>query len=252
MSALELAGLRKAFGPTEIIRGTDLRVEPGERVALIGPNGAGKSTLFALVSGQLAPDAGRISLDGHDVTGRPPYEIARRGLGRSFQVSNLFGGLDVRDNLAAALMWRHGRRLGLTSSLRACRPLVDDVERLLGALGLEGRAGVAAADLSYAEQRTLEIGLTIAGDPRVILLDEPTAGMSRAETARMIELVRTVSEGRTLVMIEHDMNVVFDLADRIAVLVYGRVIAFDRPEAIRADAEVRSAYLGRHADQAGR
>ena len=252
MSALELTGLRKAFGPTEIIRGTDLRIEPGERVALIGPNGAGKSTLFALVSGQLVPDAGTITLNGQDVTGRAPYEIARRGLGRSFQVSNLFGGLDVRDNLAAALMWRHGRGLGLLSSLASCRPLVDDVERMLAALELQSRADVLATDLSYAEQRALEIGLTIAGDPQVILLDEPTAGMSRAETARMIELVRRMSEGRTLVMIEHDMNVVFDLADRIAVLVYGRVIAFDRPEVIRADAEVRSAYLGLHADQAGR
>ncbi len=252
MSALELTGLRKAFGPTEIIRGTDLRIEPGERVALIGPNGAGKSTLFALVSGQLVPDAGTITLHGQDVTGRAPYEIARRGLGRSFQVSNLFGGLDVRDNLAAALMWRHGRGLGLLSSLASCRPLVDDVERMLSALELQSRADVLATDLSYAEQRALEIGLTIAGDPQVILLDEPTAGMSRAETARMIELVRRMSEGRTLVMIEHDMNVVFDLADRIAVLVYGRVIAFDRPEVIRADAEVRSAYLGLHADQAGR
>ena len=252
MSALELTGLRKAFGPTEIIRGTDLHIEPGERVALIGPNGAGKSTLFALVSGQLVPDAGTITLNGQDVTGRAPYEIARRGLGRSFQVSNLFGGLDVRDNLAAALMWRHGRGLGLLSSLASCRPLVDDVDRMLAALELQSRADVQATDLSYAEQRALEIGLTIAGDPQVILLDEPTAGMSRAETARMIELVRRMSEGRTLVMIEHDMNVVFDLADRIAVLVYGRVIAFDRPEVIRADAEVRSAYLGLHADQAGR
>ena len=252
MSAPELEGLRKSFGPTEIIRGTDLRVEPGERVALIGPNGAGKSTLFALVSGQLAPDAGTIRLNGHDITGHSPYAIARRGLGRSFQVSNLFGGLRVRDNLAAALMWRHDRRLGLLSSLMACRPLVDDVEHLLEELGLQSRADVAATDLSYAEQRALEIGLTIAGDPKVILLDEPTAGMSRTETARMIDRVRRLSEGRTLLMIEHDMNVVFDLADRIAVLVYGRVIAFDRPEVIRADAEVRSAYLGVHADQTGR
>jgi branched-chain amino acid transport system ATP-binding protein len=252
LSALELEGLRKSFGPTEIIRGTDLRVEPGERVALIGPNGAGKSTLFALVSGQLAPDAGTIRLHGHDITGHAPYAISRRGLGRSFQVSNLFGGLRVRDNLAAALMWRHDRRLGLLSSLMACRPLVDDVEHLLAELGLQSRADVAATDLSYAEQRALEIGLTIAGDPKVILLDEPTAGMSRTETARMIERVRRLSEGRTLLMIEHDMNVVFDLADRIAVLVYGRVIAFDRPEVIRADAEVRSAYLGVHADQTGR
>jgi branched-chain amino acid transport system ATP-binding protein len=252
LSALELVGLRKSFGPTEIIRGTDLRVEPGERVALIGPNGAGKSTLFALVSGQLAPDAGSIRLNGHDITGQAPYAISRLGLGRSFQVSNLFGGLRVRDNLAAALMWRHDRRLGLLSSLMACRPLVDDVEHLLAELGLQSRADVAATDLSYAEQRALEIGLTIAGDPKVILLDEPTAGMSRTETARMIERVRRLSEGRTLLMIEHDMNVVFDLADRIAVLVYGRVIAFDRPEVIRADAQVRSAYLGVHADQTGR
>lgn len=251
MSALSLAGLQKSFGPTQIIRGTDLRVEHGERVALIGPNGAGKSTLFALVSGQIAPDSGTIALHGRDITGRAPYEIARQGLGRSFQVSNLFAELSVRENLATAAMWRHGQRLGLWSSLKGCRPLVDEVERLLAELGLSARAGVAASALSYAEQRVLEIGMTIAGDPSVVLLDEPTAGMSRAETVRMITLIRRISDGRTLVMIEHDMNVVFDLADRVAVLVYGRVIAFDRPDVIRADAEVRAAYLGQHTEQVG-
>jgi len=246
MSALEIRGLRKSFGLTEIIRGTNLEVREGERLALIGPNGAGKSTLFALISGQLAPDAGSIRLHGIDVAGQPPYRLARAGLGRSFQVSNLFGALSVRENLRIGAMWSQGQRLGLLSSLARHRPLTTQVDALLEMLELGQREDTPASDLSYAEQRLLEIGMTVAGNPRCVLLDEPTAGMSRAETQRVIALVRRVSEGRTLMMIEHDMNVVFDLADRIAVLVYGQVIAVDTPEAVRGDPAVRAAYFGQH------
>ncbi len=246
MNALELSGLRKSFGLTEIIRGTELQVHDGERLALIGPNGAGKSTLFALISGQLVPTAGSIRLYGQEVAGQPPYRLARAGLGRSFQVSNLFGSLSVRENLCIAAMWPHGQRLGLFSVLQHHRPLTEHVRQLLDTLELGHREATPVRDLSYAEQRLLEIGMTVAGNPRCVLLDEPTAGMSRSETQRVIALIRRISAGRTLMMVEHDMNVVFDLADRIAVLVYGQVIAADTPEVIRRHPEVRAAYLGQH------
>ncbi len=249
MNALELRGLRKSFGLTEIIRGTDLEVREGERLALIGPNGAGKSTLFALISGQIAPNAGSIRLHGVEVAGLPPFRLARAGLGRSFQVSNLFGSLSVRENLCIAAMWAQGQRLGLLSQLAHHRPLAAQVDALLDLLELDAREHTPVRDLSYAEQRLLEIGMTVAGNPRCVLLDEPTAGMSRAETQRVISLVRRISEGRTLLMIEHDMNVVFGLADRIAVLVYGQVITVDTPEAVRRHPEVRAAYFGQHQAQ---
>jgi branched-chain amino acid transport system ATP-binding protein len=252
MNALELQGLHKRFGLTEVIRGTDLAVRDGERLALIGPNGAGKSTLFALVSGQLVPDAGCIHLFGQDLAGQPPHTAARAGLGRSFQVSNLFGALSVTDNLRIAAMWSQGQRLSLWTALRRHAPLQQQVVAMLDLLELGHRADTLARELSYAEQRLLEIGLTVAGGARCVLLDEPTSGMSRAETQRVIALVRRISAGRTLVMIEHDMNVVFDLADRVAVLVYGQVIALDTPEAVRAHPDVRAAYLGQHAAQQAR
>lgn len=246
MNALELSALRKSFGLTEIIRGTELQVHEGERLALIGPNGAGKSTLFSLISGQLSPNSGSIRLFGKEVAGRPPYHMARAGLGRSFQVSNLFGALTVRENLSIAAMWSHGQRLGLVSRLEHHRPLIEHVHALLDLLELGHREHTPVQDLSYAEQRLLEIGMTVAGNPRCVLLDEPTAGMSRSETQRVIELIRRISMGRTLMMIEHDMSVVFDLADRIAVLVYGQVIVVDTPDAVRRHPDVRAAYLGQH------
>ena len=249
MSALVLKGVHKSFGLTSVIRGTDLEINPQERVALIGPNGAGKSTLFALISGQLRPDAGEIHLNGVDMTGKAPYLLARAGLGRSFQVSNLFWSLTVRDNLTCAAMWCSGQRLGMLARRQASFALMQRVDDLLETLGLSERAHVKASALSYAEQRVLEIGMTVASEPQCVLLDEPTAGMSKAETHRVIELIKRISTGRTLVIIEHDMNVVFNLADRVAVLVYGRVLAFDRPAAIRSNPEVQSAYLGQHASQ---
>jgi branched-chain amino acid transport system ATP-binding protein len=249
MNALELHGLHKRFGLTEVIRGTDLAVRDGERLALIGPNGAGKSTLFALVSGQLQPDAGRVILFGRDVTGQRPDRLARAGLGRSFQVSNAFGGLSVRDNLRVAVMGTGALALRPWARWRHDPLLAEGVASWLDRLELAHRADTPVAELSYAEQRLLEIGLTAAGGARCVLLDEPTSGMSRAETQRVIALVRSLSVGHSLVMIEHDMNVVFDLADRVAVLVYGQVIAIGTPAEVRADAAVRDAYLGRHQAQ---
>lgn len=236
--ALELHQITKRFGATEILRGVDLSIEKGERHALIGPNGAGKSTLFDLVSGRTRANAGRIVLDGIDISRMPPYRIARHGLARSFQTTRVFAGLSVFDNV----------RCAASSSFidRWLRPRVIDLRAhtILDAIGLNNRANELAASLGYAEQRALDLGIALATDASTLLLDEPTAGMNRAEAARALELIRATTEGRTLLIVEHDMEAVFALADRISVLVRGRVIATGTPTQIRADARVREAYLG--------
>ncbi len=242
--AVELKDLRKSFGKTEIIRGTDLVVAPGERVAIIGPNGAGKSTLFNLISGRFGPTSGQILLNGKRIDGLYPYEISRLGLARSFQITNIFSRLSVFENLRCGLLWSMGYRYAFWKFLAKLKDANERAEQLLGMIRLARKRDTLAMNLTYAEQRALEIGITIAGGADVILLDEPTAGMSKSETARFIELIREVTVGKTLLTVEHDMGVVFGLADKIAVLVYGEVIAFDVPEAVRANARVQEAYLG--------
>jgi branched-chain amino acid transport system ATP-binding protein len=242
--AVELVDVRKSFGKTEIIRGASLSVAPGERVAIIGPNGAGKSTLFNLISGRLAPTSGDIRVNGQRVNGMTPYQINRMGLARSFQVSNLFTRLSVFENVRCAVLWSLGYRYAFWRFLADLRDANDRAEEVLEMIRLDRRRDVLAMNLTYAEQRALEIGITIAGGASVVLLDEPTAGMSKSETKRFVELIRDVTKGRTLLTVEHDMGVVFGLADKIAVLVYGEVIAFDTPEAVRANARVQEAYLG--------
>ncbi len=242
--ALELRSLRKSFGRSEIIRGAELAVKPGERVAIIGPNGAGKSTLFNLISGRFAPSSGEIRLFGERIDQLAPHQINRRGLSRSFQVSNLFTRLSVFENIRCALLWSMGHRYAFWKFLAGLDDLNDRADELLEMLHLDKKRDVPAMNLTYAEARALEIGITIAGGAQVILLDEPTAGMSKSETKRFIQLIRQVTEGRTLLTVEHDMGVVFGLADKIAVLVYGEVIAFDTPEAVRANPRVQEAYLG--------
>jgi len=242
--ALELLDVRKSFGVTPIIRGVSLAVSRGERHAIIGPNGAGKSTLFNLISGRFAPTTGSIRLNGENVTGLPPYRINRRGLARSFQVTNIFPRLSVYENIRCSVLWSLGYRYSFWRRVDKLRDANEQTERILEQIRMTARRESPAGVLTYAEQRALEIGITIAGGAQVILLDEPTAGMSRAEAAAAVDLIRTVSQGRTLVMVEHDMGVVFDLADRISVLVYGEIIATDVPNRIRADAAVQTAYLG--------
>jgi branched-chain amino acid transport system ATP-binding protein len=242
--ALELRDLRKSFGATPIIRSVSLAVGRGERHAIIGPNGAGKSTLFNLISGRFAPTTGSIRLNGEDVTGFPPYRINRRGLARSFQVTNIFPRLSVYENIRCSVLWSLGYRYSFWRRVEKLRDANEQTDRVLEQIRMTARRATPAGVLTYAEQRALEIGITIAGGAQVILLDEPTAGMSRAEAAAAVELIRTVSQGRTLVMVEHDMGVVFDLADRISVLVYGEIIATDVPDRIRADPAVQTAYLG--------
>ncbi|MYZ53500.1 ABC transporter ATP-binding protein [Malikia spinosa] len=243
-TVLAVEGLSKRFGRIEVLRQVTLSIARGERVALIGPNGAGKSTLFNLLSGREAASAGRIWLEGRRIDGLRPHQISRLGLARSFQVSHLFPRLSVFDNLRCAMFWSLGLGYSCWRPLSRLRELNRRAEALLARLQLESRRDLAAANLSYAEQRALEIGVTVAGGAQVILLDEPTAGMSRSETARCIELIRDLSAGKTLLMVEHDMGVVFGLADRIAVLAQGELIAFGTPAEIRADARVQQAYLG--------
>jgi branched-chain amino acid transport system ATP-binding protein len=246
-SALELHGVSKRFGRTEIIRDVFLQVPRGERHAIIGPNGAGKSTLFNLISGRFEVSSGRLMLNGHDITDRKPYEINRLGLSRSFQITNLFHRLSVFENLRCSVLWSLGHRYSFWKNLNKLADAEQRAESILERVGLKRRRDIAAGLLTYAEQRALEIGITIAGGADVILLDEPTAGMSRVESKRAVELIRDVTQGKTLVMVEHDMSVVFDLADRISVLVYGQVIASGTPAEIRANDAVREAYLGQQA-----
>jgi branched-chain amino acid transport system ATP-binding protein len=241
---LELKELRKSFGKTEIIRGANLAVAAGERVAIIGPNGAGKSTLFNLISGRFEPTSGEVLLAGERIDGLAPYEINRKGLARSFQVSNLFTRLSVFENLRCGVLWSLGYRYAFWKFLGRLHDANRRAEELMTMLHLERKRDVLAMNLTYAEQRALEIGITIAGGASVVLLDEPTAGMSKSETQRFVELIRTVTAGKTLLTVEHDMGVVFGLADKIAVLVYGEVIAFDVPSAVRANPRVQEAYLG--------
>jgi branched-chain amino acid transport system ATP-binding protein len=242
--AIALEAVHKHFGATPIIRGVDLVIEAGTRQALIGPNGAGKSTLFNLITGKYPVSRGRIRVKGEDVTGQRPYEINRRGLSRSFQVTNIFPRLSVFENVRCAVLWSMGFGYAFWRFVDRHREVQERTETVLEQLNLTGRRDVPAGVLSYAEQRALEIGITIAGGADVILLDEPTSGMSRSETEQVVQLIREVTAGRTLLMVEHDMSVVFDLADRIAVLVYGQIIAHDTPERIRASAAVQEAYLG--------
>jgi branched-chain amino acid transport system ATP-binding protein len=242
--AVELIDVHKRFGRTEIIRGDNLQVRPGERVAIIGPNGAGKSTLFNLISGRFGLSSGEIRLNGERIDGKTPFEVNRRGLARSFQVSNLFVRLSVFENIRCAVLWSMGYRYAFWKFLAELRDANERAEQVLEMIKLDRRRDVMAMNLTYAEQRALEIGITIAGGAGVVLLDEPTAGMSKSETTRFVQLIREVTVGKTLLTVEHDMGVVFGLADKIAVLVYGEVIAFDEPEAVRANPAVQEAYLG--------
>jgi branched-chain amino acid transport system ATP-binding protein len=243
-SAVELKSLEKNFGKTAIIRGVSLDVKSGERHAVIGPNGAGKSTLFNLISGRFQPSSGSIHLRGENITGLRPFEINRRGLSRSFQVTNIFPRLSVWENVRCAVLWSKGYKYSFWQNIDALEDVRARTAEILDQINMATRAEIPAGVLTYAEQRALEIGITIAGGADIILLDEPTAGMSRSETEHAVALIRKVSEGRTLIIIEHDMGVVFDLADRISVLVYGQILATDQPAKIKSNPKVQEAYLG--------
>ena len=247
MTAIQLTDVRKSFGRTEIIRGVNLTIPKGQRHAIIGPNGAGKTTLFNLISGRFPITSGRIEVNGNDTAGLAPQQINHLGLSRSFQITSIFPRMTVFENIRCGLLWSRGHRYSFWSLLGSQKALTEEAEQLLERLNLSSRRNVYAGLLSYAEQRSLEIGITIAGGADVILLDEPTAGMSHSETDYVQHLIRTISEGKTLVMVEHDMGVVFGLADIITVLVYGEVLASDTPANIRGNRAVQQAYLGEEA-----
>ncbi|WP_442808150.1 ABC transporter ATP-binding protein [Trinickia soli] len=252
--ALKLEGVARRFGAARVLDGVDLSVRAGERHALIGPNGAGKSTLFNVIGGALRPDRGTVWLDGVDVTRRSPHRLARAGLGRSFQTTRVFARLTVLENLRCAA-WcgvvaaqsAHGVPGPLSKWAlwwRRSRAIEEQAERVLVDLALEPAAHQPAGTLEYGAQRRLDLGVALAGGARVLLLDEPTAGMNRDEAARTIEWMRAVMADKTLLVIEHDMDAVFALADRVSVLVQGRIVATGAAAEVAADERVREAYLG--------
>lgn len=241
---LSLIGVRKSFGPLEIIRGVDLDLLPGERHALIGPNGAGKSTLFHLISGSMAPTAGDIIFARRKIQGLAPHQVNRLGLARSFQITSIFPQLTVYDNLRFAVMRPYGLQCNFWKLIDGNSAVREQTELLMERVRLSSRSSTLAGELPYSEQRSLEIAMTLPGDPKVILLDEPMAGMSKEEATYTIDLIRSMTQGRALLIVEHDMDVVFSLSDRVSVLVYGQVIATGTPDEIRANAAVKEAYLG--------
>ncbi len=241
---LKLSKVSKSFGPAKIIKNLDLNIKKGERHAIIGPNGAGKSTLFHLISGHYKPTSGSIVLNNEEIGSLDPHDINRKGLARSFQVTNIFPKMTVAENIRCGMLWAKDYKYSIFKLVNNENELNKSTSEILEELNLNHCANIPAGLLSYADQRALEIGITIASGAETIMLDEPTAGMSNSETARAVELIKKISEKRTLLIVEHDMGVVFDLADRISVLVYGEIICTDTPKKVRTNKKVQEAYLG--------
>ena len=246
MSVLETDGLTKQFGQLVAVDDVTLSVEQGEIRSIIGPNGAGKSTFFNLITGLMRPTQGTVTFDGEDITGLKPFEIARRGVARSFQITDVFGGLTAFENVRLAAQVGHEKRDSLVAHADGIEAVNDVARRVLEDIELDDRADQRAADFAYGDRRKLEIGLTIANDPDLLLLDEPTAGMSRQETIDTIRMIRRLAEERdfTLLLIEHDLEVVMNISDRVTVLQDGGVIAEGPPDQVQRDETVREAYIG--------
>ena len=241
---LELKNVKKQFGPTEIIRGVNLNVKKGEIHSLIGPNGAGKSTLYNLISGVYGLTSGTIRFNNKNIENLPSYEIFRLGLSRSFQITNIFPKMSVFENVRCGLLWNMNYKYSILKILDNNQDLNDKTNAILEQISLSNYSKEPAGLLSYADQRALEIGITIAGGAETILLDEPTAGMSKSETERATNLIKNIAKNRTVLIVEHDMGVVFDLSDTISVLVYGEVICSDKPDNVKTNKAVKEAYLG--------
>jgi len=246
---LELRGIYKDFDGLEVLFGINMGIRQGERHAVIGPNGAGKSTIFNIITGKYLPSKGNIIFKGQDVTGTSPYKLNRHGLARSFQITNIFRTMTVFQNVRNAVLSKNKIRYNLFSRLDRMKDIHDQTEKVLKQIGLLDRKDVVAGLLSYGQQRALEIGLTIATEPELILLDEPTAGMSTEETREAVKLIERVTQGKTLVIVEHDMEVVFSLADRITVIYYGEILASGPPDEIRQNQKVKDAYLGEEKEE---
>jgi branched-chain amino acid transport system ATP-binding protein len=242
--ALTARGLVRRFGGLAAVNDVSLDVEAGSIHAVIGPNGAGKSTLINLLAGELAPDAGTISLDGRAIARLTPCEAARRGIGRTFQRSNVFRDMSVFENCRLAAQARHARPWALHEAAAACRSCNEIASRALAAVDLTTRGATLAAELSHGERRELEIAMCLATEPRVLLLDEPLAGMGAEESQRVLDLLRRLKTDRAVLLVEHDMDAVFAVADVITVMAEGEVLASGTPEAVRGDVRVREAYLG--------
>jgi branched-chain amino acid transport system ATP-binding protein len=241
---LEVNGLTKSFGALRACDGIDFDVKEGETHAVIGPNGAGKTTFISQLAGNLLPDRGMVRFAGADITKLPAPKRARMGLARSFQITSIYPEFSALDNVALAVQARSGHSFRFWRKARGDRALSEPAQRVLEEVGLASRKNVLAANLSHGEQRQLEVAMALATEPRLLLLDEPMAGMGIDESQRMIALLSRLKQSKTIILVEHDMDAVFRLADRISVLVYGRVIATGAPETIRANLEVRTAYLG--------
>jgi branched-chain amino acid transport system ATP-binding protein len=243
-NVLELKGIYKDFEGLQVLFDINLGVQDRERHAIIGPNGAGKSTLFNLITGKYHPSRGKIFLKGEDITGANPFKLNRMGMARSFQITNIFQTMTVFENVRNAILSKNKIRYNIFSRLSKMDGINRQTEKVLDEIGLLERKDDIAGELSYGQQRALEIGLAIATNPELILLDEPTAGMSSEETREAVKLIQRVTEGKTLIIVEHDMEVVFSIADRISVIYYGKVLASGLADEIRNDQKVKDAYLG--------
>jgi len=241
---LHVQDIYKDFSGLKVLTGVDFQVQEKERHAVIGPNGAGKTTLFNIISGKFKPSSGAILFQGQDISGKPPHVLNRLGLSRSFQITNVFQELSVFENILSGVRSRYGLRYHFFKKPRQDRNICERVESIVEKVGLTDVQDQPASSLSYGQQRALEIGITLSTEPELILLDEPTAGMTREETNQAIRMIDQVTAGRTLIVIEHDMEVVFSLADTISVLHYGTILVSDTPEKIRNDQRVKDAYLG--------
>jgi len=244
MNILETKDLKHDFSGLKVLFGIDLQVKEGERHAVIGPNGAGKTTLFNTITGTYKPSSGKVFFKGKEITGYKPHQLARIGMGRSFQITSTFTNLTAFQNVRLAVLSKRGVRFNLFRSVDRMKDITAETEMVLDRIGLLKERDVPASMLSYGKARALEISMALATDPELVLLDEFAAGMSRDETHNAVALIRKLTEGKTVVIIEHDMDVVFSIADRITVLHYGKILASGTPDEIRINKDVKDAYLG--------
>jgi branched-chain amino acid transport system ATP-binding protein len=245
MASLEIDDLYKSFGALSVISNLSMTLASGERHAVIGPNGAGKTTLFNLITGWLASDQGKIRVDGTDIAGLPPQEVTRRGIARSFQRNTLMNGLTVGENLRLAAQAQDTSRFRLFANRLSFKGVLERAQAAAAQMQLGDCFDRTVSELSYGQKRQLEVAMALCSEPRILLLDEPAAGTSPAERAQLVDLIKRLSREVTLILVEHDMDVVFDVCERITVLSYGRVLASGLPEAVRNDPVVRDAYLGK-------
>ena len=244
MNILETKDLRHDFNGLKVLFGIDLQIKEGERHAIIGPNGAGKTTLFNTITGTYHPSSGQVFFKGKNITGYKPHQLTRIGMGRSFQITSTFTNLTVFQNVRLAILSKDGVRFNLFQKVDKMKNITEETEAMLKRIGLINERDIIASMLSYGKARALEISMALATNPELVLLDEFAAGMSRDETHNAVALIRKLTEGKTVVIIEHDMDVVFSLADRITVLHYGKILASGTPAEIRVNQDVKSAYLG--------